>query len=97
MPDYLRTLLNLPSSAVADLKFHELAALVYRDIVQLKHMKRARLEKELADGSRDELQQKKARLKSIQETQQPANGMLEMVIEHLVTVTRQCQQSAVSI
>ncbi len=78
--------MGVPVGRLNGLEFHELAALVYRDNVRLKHMDQVRLQKELSLLNKSEESTRKQRQKSFQQKQSPADVMAELIIEHLITV-----------
>ena len=74
-----RSLLNLSNAAVADLEFHELASLVYRDNLRVKHDPRVRLQQELG---------KKPKPKPTELPAHHPDIMAVIIIEHLIAVPR---------
>ena len=78
-----RSLLNLSHTVVANLEFHELAALVYRDHLRVKHDPRVRLQQELGKKR----QGQKALPKHSEGRDHP-NIMAIILLENLIAVPR---------
>lgn len=73
---------------VANLQFHELAALVYRDNINIKHDNRKRLAEELVRKKRPEILARKARMKALADQAKPSPNLLaEIIIEHLLVAS----------
>lgn len=85
---HLRQLLALGPRTVANLQFHELAALVYRDNINIKHDNRKRLAEELVRKKRPEILARKARMKALADQAKPSPNLLaEIIIEHLLVAS----------
>jgi hypothetical protein len=78
-----RSLLNLSHAAVANLEFHELASLVYRDDLRVKHDPRVRLQQELELGKKPKPKPKPSELPD-----HHPDIMAVIIIEHLIAVPR---------
>ena len=73
---------------MADLQFHELAALVYRDNINIKHDSRKRLAEELVTKKRPEMLARKSRMKALVDQAKPSPNLLaEIIIEHLLVAS----------
>lgn len=73
---------------VRDLPFHELAALVYRDVVAVKHDSRERLQKELVSKKKLEDRERKKRAKELTDNQKKPTSMALLILEHLLAVAK---------
>ena len=86
---HLRQLLGLTPLQVEDLQFHELAALVYRDNIYMKHGDRTRLLKELDVKKQPEMTVRKARTKALADQAKASPDLMSgIILEHLHTVSR---------
>ena len=80
-------MLGLAPSLVSNLEFHELASLLYRDTVAVKHQNRDRLAQELGLKGQEEEREKKKKTSRFASQQQKSDFMAEMVVEHLKAVS----------
>jgi len=77
----------LAPSLVSNLEFHELASLLYRDTLTIKHQNRDRLAQELGLKGQEEEREKKKKTSRFASQQQKSDFMAEMVVEHLKAVS----------
>ena len=82
-----RTHLALLPEDVADLPFHKLASLLYRDEIQVKHTNRERLAQEINTKKQPEIKTRQALQLGSDDPAATPNLMIRIILEHLVTAT----------